>query len=175
MILRDDLSNNGKNLVNQNMQGIFKPYFVRGPGFFLWKTKQIKPAEQWRPNVHISRHPFYSRPHLQSVPSPQALAALGADQWEQRCRQNRPIRAQDGLPSFSTPATRLTPARQLGHCKASEWRGRPGEEKEWKGVKIGKSEAWKRVKSENVVPSGYGGASEQADAASGPVPKHPGP
>ena len=33
----------------------------------------------------------------------------------------------------------------------------------------------KRVKSENVVPGGYGGASEQADAASGPVPKHPGP
>ena len=29
--------------------------------------------------------------------------------------------------------------------------------------------------SGDVVPGGYGGTSEQADAASGPVPKHPGP
>ena len=27
----------------------------------------------------------------------------------------------------------------------------------------------------DVVPGGHGGTSEQADAASGPVPKHPGP
>ena len=32
-----------------------------------------------------------------------------------------------------------------------------------------------KVKNQDVVPGGHGGTSEQVDAASGPVPKHPGP
>ena len=78
MILRDVLSNHSNNLVMQNMQEVFKPRLVGV--FVVVKNKQINPVEQWGAFVQISRHPFYSRPHLQSVPSPQALVALGADQ-----------------------------------------------------------------------------------------------
>ena len=79
------------------------------------------------------------------------------------------------LPRASSP-----PPRQLGRCKDSEWRGRPGEEKgrREKGVKSAKSdfeEKGEKVKRRDAVPGGHGGTSEQADAASGPVPKHPGP
>ena len=43
-------------------------------------------------------------------------------------------------------------------------------------MKSAKSEKrGEKVKRRDAVPGGHGGTSEQADAASGPVPKHPGP
>ena len=45
-----------------------------------------------------------------------------------------------------------------------------------KSAKSGNLRKGEKVKlSRDVVPGGHGGTSEQVDAASGPVPKHPGP